>query len=799
MCKEQVATDSPRPRRSAPPQVTSPVVSLSRDANAVQDISGADLHSSSLDGGRGGEPLPHTSAIEELAAMFLDPGARGEAAAEPSRHNPARRPSDQLELDEAQDHFTLNVDSRHFGDVELLNEPVPEAPINWQRGELIGAGAFGRVYLGMNEDTGELMAVKQVAITPAAGPRDHAEGHVAALEAEVKVLGTLSHPNIVRYLGTARDQDSLNIFLEYVPGGSIAQLLSKFGPFNERVIRSYTRQLLQGLEFLHRHRIMHRDIKGANLLVDNTGTVKLADFGASKRVEDLATYQSGHKSMKGTPYWMAPEVIKQTGHGPQADIWSVGCTVIEMATGKPPWHEFSSSISALFHIASSTGTPPIPSLLSDDAHDFLKLAFIRNPKERPSAATLLQHAFITSPVPPVPSASRNGPPPSTSRAPMGPTSQTPKDSRHKQQAASNAGTSTTRDLDRIQPRFGDAARHKGVHGAGVGGAPYGSMDVNPMQEPVWEFDEPPSPLNARASLLPPQSSPSPLALTVADESFGGVSAGETVLAQGPSVAGAQGGASGSRRSNLPPLEKLHRKNPVDEAHILDFVRAKASCTQDLQDSFTRSSRNYQTGREPQAAVAAAADGGERYRSSRRNKAPEPNHYDSSTLASRERDPTANGGVAPRYRPQTLTPTESGKLQLINSMRGSQTRNSTSRSGAGPAIDRRDGITATVQRRPHSEERGLHVSPTKKRPSRHKPGSAGATAVSTDSYISRVEALPVDTYRAREERQRDHVREQHAAVVLEQQRRSKQAMWEAELQQELELQRAEKRRPTAPPY
>ena len=93
----------------------------------------------------------------------------------------------------------------------------------------------------------------------------------------------------------------------------------------------------------------------------------------SQRVEDLATFQSGHKSMKGTPYWMAPEVIKQTGHGPPADIWSVGCTVIEMATGKPPWSEFSSSISALFHIASSTGIPPLPQNLSDEALDFLKV------------------------------------------------------------------------------------------------------------------------------------------------------------------------------------------------------------------------------------------------------------------------------------------------------------------------------------------------------------------------------------------------------------------------------------------
>ncbi|KAG1359054.1 hypothetical protein COCNU_08G005000 [Cocos nucifera] len=135
-----------------------------------------------------------------------------------------------------------------------------------------------------------------------------------------------------RYLGTVREEDTLNIFLEFVPGGSISSLLGKFGSFPESVIRTYTKQLLQGLEYLHQNGIIHRDIKGANILVDNKGCIKLADFGASKQVAKLATMNAA-KSMKGTPYWMAPEVILQTGHSFSADIWSVGCTVIEMATG----------------------------------------------------------------------------------------------------------------------------------------------------------------------------------------------------------------------------------------------------------------------------------------------------------------------------------------------------------------------------------------------------------------------------------------------------------------------------------
>jgi hypothetical protein len=159
----------------------------------------------------------------------------------------------------------------------------------------------------------------------------------------------------------------------------------------------YTRQILEGLHYLHTHHIMHRDIKGANILVDNAGVVKLADFGASRRLADLVTIESGGcKSVKGTPYWMAPEVIKQTGHGRQADIWSVGCTVIEMVTAKPPWSEFTTPVSAMFHIASAKGPPPLPAHISPETKDFLLLCFNRIPKDRPNAGRLLHHPFIAA-------------------------------------------------------------------------------------------------------------------------------------------------------------------------------------------------------------------------------------------------------------------------------------------------------------------------------------------------------------------------------------------------------------------
>ncbi|EOA37879.1 hypothetical protein CARUB_v10011475mg [Capsella rubella] len=253
-------------------------------------------------------------------------------------------------------------------------------PILWRKGQLIGRGAFGTVYMGMNLDSGELIAVKQVLIAANCASKDKTQAHIQELEEEVKLLKNLSHPNIVRYLGTVREDDTLNILLEFVPGGSISSLLEKFGPFPESVVRTYTRQLLLGLEYLHNHSIMHRDIKGANILVDNKGCIKLADFGASKQVAELATI-TGAKSMKGTPYWMAPEVILQTGHSFSADIWSVGCTVIEM-------------VAAIFFIGTTKSHPPIPDTLSSDAKDFLLKCLQEKPNLRPTASELLKHPFV---------------------------------------------------------------------------------------------------------------------------------------------------------------------------------------------------------------------------------------------------------------------------------------------------------------------------------------------------------------------------------------------------------------------
>jgi len=206
----------------------------------------------------------------------------------------------------------------------------------------------------------------------------------------------LHHENIVKYLGMEVTSDSLNIFLEYIPCGSIASLIKKVGVLTDQIIRIYVRQILSGLMYLHNYHIVHRDIKGSNILVDHNGVIKLTDFGASKRLEELVS-ANGSQSLKGTPNWMAPEVISKNIYCRQNDIWGVGCTVIEMATGKPPWSDHKDQMSVLFAIAKTKVPPPFPDSLTPSGKEFLSLCLRVNHMERPNAATLLKHPWMQVP------------------------------------------------------------------------------------------------------------------------------------------------------------------------------------------------------------------------------------------------------------------------------------------------------------------------------------------------------------------------------------------------------------------
>ncbi|CAG8732212.1 541_t:CDS:2, partial [Ambispora leptoticha] len=220
---------------------------------------------------------------------------------------------------------------------------------------------------------------------------------VDALQREIALLKELQHENIVQYLGCQRDDETLNIFLEYVPGGSVTTILNNYGALEEPLVRSFVRQILQGLEYLHGKDIIHRDIKGANVLVDNKGRIKISDFGISKKVEDQirASISVHRPSLQGSIFWMAPEVIKQTAYTSKADIWSLGCLIVEMFTRNHPFPEFN-QMQAMFKIGTQSCAPEIPENISDEAKDFLKKTFEPNHNDRPTANELSTHPFAVS-------------------------------------------------------------------------------------------------------------------------------------------------------------------------------------------------------------------------------------------------------------------------------------------------------------------------------------------------------------------------------------------------------------------
>lgn len=267
-------------------------------------------------------------------------------------------------------------------------------PSRWIKGTVIGSGSFGTVYLGMNSITGELMAVKQVELP--SGNKETEQRKLTmidALQREMNLLRDLQHVNIVQYLGSNSEESYLNIFLEYVPGGSVATMLSNYGAFEESLIRNFVRQILHGLKYLHDRSIIHRDIKGANVLVDNKGGIKISDFGISKKLEArLLTAENNRVSLQGSVYWMAPEVVKQTSYTLKADIWSLGCLIIEMFTGTHPFPEFS-QMQAIFKIGTFVA-PSIPEGCSIDAQDFLKQTFEIDFNKRPTAEELLKQPFL---------------------------------------------------------------------------------------------------------------------------------------------------------------------------------------------------------------------------------------------------------------------------------------------------------------------------------------------------------------------------------------------------------------------
>ncbi|XP_006494294.2 mitogen-activated protein kinase kinase kinase 1-like isoform X2 [Citrus sinensis] len=259
--------------------------------------------------------------------------------------------------------------------------------ISWQKGAPLGSGSFGSVYEGFTDD-GFFFAVKEVSLQDQG---TQGEQSVLQLEQEISLLGQFEHDNIVQYFGTEKDENKLYIFLELVTQGSLAKIYQEYH-LKDSQVSAYTWQILNGLKYLHEQNVIHRDIKCANILVNANGSVKLADFGLAKAIT-----MNDVKSCKGSPFWMAPEVVnsKNGGYGLPADIWSVGCTVLEMLTRCRPYFGVEW---ALFKIARGE-LPPIPDSVSRDARDFILKCLQVNPNDRPTAAQLMEHPFVKRPLP----------------------------------------------------------------------------------------------------------------------------------------------------------------------------------------------------------------------------------------------------------------------------------------------------------------------------------------------------------------------------------------------------------------
>jgi serine/threonine protein kinase len=310
----------------------------------------------------------------------------------------------------------------------------------WERGKLLGRGANAVVYEATNIVTSGKMAVRVIRID-----RSNPERFKAVMDSlvnEIELMSELEHKNIIQYLYLERDGDSLNVFMEYAPGGSLRDHLDKNGAVAADRASVWLRDILEGLNYLHSKDVVHLDLKCANVLISARGECKLADFGTARRLKDVSRAQSDDADgTLGTIHFMAPEVLNNQRFDWRADVWSLGCLVIELLSGVLPFSNIcDGALSLVGYISGLQQSDEIhihPKIVDNDARDFIRSCLQVDPLRRPNAQTLLQHPFLC----------------------RARTTQTPTDPRVKVHVSRNALMDSDTDEDRRDSCFGNWTDH----------------------------------------------------------------------------------------------------------------------------------------------------------------------------------------------------------------------------------------------------------------------------------------------------------------------------------------------------